>query len=55
LKITVSDLPSDRDAEILRTLINNKEGFLQYLRILLGYVYATDKIGTKMVKLTSIG
>ena len=47
LKITVSDLPSDRDAEILRTLINNKEGFLQYLRILLGYVYATDKIGTK--------
>jgi len=47
LKITVSDLPSDRDAEILRTLINNKEGFLQYLRILLGYVYATDKISTK--------
>lgn len=47
LKITVSDLPSDRDAEILRTLINNKEGFLQYLRILLGYVYATEKIGTK--------
>ena len=47
LKITVSDLPSDRDAEILRILINNKEGFLQYLRILLGYVYDTDKIGTK--------
>ena len=47
MKITVSDLPSDRDAEILRTLINNKEGFLQYLRILLGYVYATEKIGTK--------
>lgn len=47
LKITVSDLPCDRDAEILRTLINNKEGFLQYLRILLGCVYATDKIGTK--------
>lgn len=47
LKITVSDLPSDRDAEILRTLINNKEGFLQYLRLLLGYVYDSDNIGTK--------
>lgn len=47
LKITVSDLPSDRDAEILRTLINNKEGFLQYLRLLLGYVYDTDNMGAK--------
>lgn len=47
LKITVSDLPSDRDAEILRALINNKEGFLQYLRLLIGYVYDIDNMGTK--------
>lgn len=47
LKIQVSDLPSDRDAEILKTLINNKDAFLQYLKLLLGHIYETENIAAK--------
>ncbi|WP_151710899.1 hypothetical protein [Acinetobacter brisouii] len=39
LKVNVTNLPSDRDAEILKVLIKNKDGFIQYLRLLLGSVY----------------
>ena len=47
LKINVTNLPLDRDAEILKALIKNKEGFIQYLKLLLGCVYNNDSLGTK--------
>lgn len=36
LNLPVSGLPEDRDAAILRRIIRNREGFLRYLRLLLG-------------------
>ena len=36
LNLPVSGLPDSRDAAILRRLVRNKEGFMRYLRLLLG-------------------
>lgn len=36
LNLPVSGLPEDRDAAILRRIIRNREGFLRYLRLLIG-------------------
>lgn len=47
LKIKVTNLPLDRDAEIIKALIKNKEGFIQYLRLLLGCFYDNTSLGTK--------
>jgi hypothetical protein len=36
LKLPVDGLPDERDAAILRLLLNNRDGFLRYLLLLLG-------------------
>jgi hypothetical protein len=36
LHLSVHGLPSERDAAILRRIVRNREGFLRYLRLLLG-------------------
>lgn len=36
LNLHVEGLPGDRDAAILRRVVRNREGFLRYLRLLLG-------------------
>lgn len=36
LNLPLDDIPEDRETAILRTIINNREGFIRYLRMLLG-------------------
>lgn len=36
LSLPIDGIPTDRDAAILQTIINNEEGFLRYLLLLLG-------------------
>lgn len=42
LNVPVDGLPPDRDAAILRRVIRNRDGFLRYLRLLLGH-FAGDE------------
>lgn len=44
LNVPVDGLPPDRDAAVLRRVIRNREGFLRYLRLLLGH-FAGDEGG----------
>ena len=41
LNLKVQGLPEDRDAAILRRIVRNREGFLRYLRLLLGGLVPT--------------
>jgi len=36
LNLPVTDMPEERDAAILKTVVNNRDGFLRYLLLLLG-------------------
>lgn len=42
LNVPVDGLPPDRDAAILRRVIRNRDGFLRYLRLLLGHFAGDD-------------
>lgn len=44
LGTTLKDLPEERTAEILRSIIENREAFLHYLRLLLGDPQAAGQI-----------
>lgn len=55
VKIPTSGIPDDRDKEVIATIINNKQSFIEYVTFLLGDDYILSVLESDKVKVTGSG